>query len=112
MALQKTITRPNSTQGGYIRLRYFNWDDIDRVASGHFYLFATKAARDSQPKEPICLIAKLRLEGDKFDQYLSNAAIAAAKSDHVRQFYVAMKAEQALAGGGLTSIDLSDAADA
>ena len=112
MALQKTISLPNGTAGAYIKLAFFRWDDIRKESSAHFHLYATNAARLSAPLDPLKdSIVKLRLDGAKFDEYFSGAALIAARSTIVGQFYTALKAEGGIAGGGLTSLDLSDAAD-
>jgi hypothetical protein len=113
MALQKTITLANSAQGNYIKIAFHRWDGIAREASAHFHLYADEDARDAAPSEPLCLIAKLRLTGDKFDEYLSTDALAALVApgpDPIRdQLYEAVKVEPFSIGGGLTTLDLSDA---
>lgn len=112
MALQKSITLPNGTGGAYIKLAFFRWDDLRKEASAHFHLYTTAGTRLSAPLDPLRdTIAKVRLEGAKFDQYFSASAMLAARSTIVGQLYNALKAEGGIAGGGLTSLDLSDAAD-
>lgn len=111
MAFQKTTTLPNTAAGNYIRLSAYRWDRLTREASAQFLLFATEAAADAQPKSPLCLVAVLRLEGAKFDEYLSNAALAVEGVTVAGQLYEAAKAETLIAGGGLTEVDLSDATD-
>lgn len=115
MALQKSITLPNSAAGNYIRLTFYRHDAIARELSAHFMLYASAAARIAAPTEPLTMVAKLRLSGAKFDQYLSTAALTALSNvgpDRVAAaVYVAAKAETLIAGGGLTVLDLSAATD-
>jgi hypothetical protein len=117
MALQKTITLPNSTAGNYIMLDGRMEEKLNRQLSAHFLLYVTAAARASAPESPLGLVAKLRLDGDKYDEYLSEAAIAAvtAETDDKRtyQIYRAAKLEPLQPGLGLRvdQLDLSDAAD-
>ncbi|PTX95779.1 hypothetical protein [Opitutus sp. ER46] len=116
MALQKSITLPNGATGDYIHISEYARDVDNRYVSCHLNLFTSAAHYASQPapKQPICLIAKLRLSGAKYDAYLSTAALAAVADteDAVRaQLYVAAKVEPLIAGGGLQSISLVDALD-
>ena len=115
MALQKIIALPNSASGNYIKVGAFTWDVLTRESSCHLMLFASAAAAASAPAAPLAMIGKLRLNGAKFDQYLSTAALAALPSpgpDPIRdQLYAAAKAEPLVPGAGLTAIDLSDATD-
>lgn len=115
MALQKTIALPNGAAGNYIRVGAYTWDRVTREASAHLLLYASAAYADSAPKSPLCLIAKVRLFGDKFDEYLSTAALDAlvdAGPDPVRdQLYAAAKAEPLIPGGELTALSLADAVD-
>lgn len=104
MAFQKLITLPNSTSGNYIRLAFFRCDFIAREVSAHFVLYASAAARLANSTESLCIIAKLRLEGAKFDQYFSAAIV-----DQAAAIYIAAKSEPLIAGGGLTTLDLSGA---
>ena len=107
MALQKTITLPNGASGNYIRLGAYTWDRVSRECSAHLLLFTTAAQASSYPSAPLCLIAKLRLTGAKFDEYLGNSALEEATA--AAQIYAAAKAETLLAGAGLTSVVLADA---
>lgn len=109
MALQKTIALPSGVSGNYIRLTCYRWDRASQEASAVFalYLDAAHAAAGAEYLVPV--IAKLRLSGAKFSEYLG----AAALEDHqvAEQLYEAAKVEPLLAGGGLTAMDLADAID-
>jgi len=109
MALQKTIALPSGISGNYIRLTSYRYDRSTLEASAIFALYLDAAHAQAGADYLVPVIAKLRLSGAKFTQYLGAAALA----DHqvIAQLYVAAKAETLLAGGGLTSIDLSDALD-
>jgi len=112
MALQKTITLPNGAVGNYIQLVTAAADYSAKYVPVEFALFMDAAHAVSNPTNPLCpLIAKMRLDGAKFDQYISTVALAAITADDPfrASLYAAAKAEPLLAGGGLTSIDLSDA---
>jgi hypothetical protein len=117
MALQKTVSLPNYTSGDYIVLREFSADYFAREMSAHFYLYASATAREAAPISSMGLIAKLRLSGDKFDQWLSTATLAALDADTPdrlrHQIYQAVKVEPLLPGLGLRidELDLSDALD-
>ncbi len=101
MALLKTIALPNSTTGNYVRLAFFRCDFVAREVSAHFVLYASAAARISNSTEHLGIVAKLRLEGAKFDQYFSTAGV-----DQAAALYIAAKVEPLIAGGGLTELDL------
>ena len=110
MALSKTLSFPNGTSGSYIRLTSYRWDRTLREASAIFALFADADHAASAGDTPLlAVLAKLRLTGAKFDQYLGNAALAG--HDVLGQLYLAAKAERLIPGGGLTSLNLADAAD-
>jgi hypothetical protein len=117
MALQKTITLPNTTSGNYIVLTEFAADYFARALSAHFYLFASAAAREAAPSASLGLLCKLRLAGDKFDEWLSTAALDALDTDTPdrlrHQIYQAAKSEPLSPGLGLRvdQLDLSDALD-
>lgn len=91
MALQKTFTMPSGVSGNYIRLIAHRWDRNAREAVAWFALYVDAAAAQSnkQPLSPF--IAKLWLQGAKFDQYLDNAELASPGI--LAQLYVAAKAE-------------------
>lgn len=112
MALRKNIRLPNGAGGDYIRLTFYRWDRAAREASAHFMLYASVAQANAAPNAPLCLIAKLRLAGLKFDEYLANAVLTDNRSV-VAQLYRAAKTEPLVVGGGLTQteLSLSDAAD-
>jgi len=111
MALSKTITLPNGAAGNYIRLGSYSWDRLTREASAAFLLHTSQALAAAAPSAPLCLIAVLRLNGAKFDAYLSNAALEREGKTVVEAFYDAAKVEPLIAGGELTSISLADAAN-
>jgi len=98
MALQKTLTLPSGVSGNYSRLVTYRWDRATREAVALFalYLDASAAAAGKQPLTP--WIAKLRLTGDKFDLYLSNAALE--DHDVIAQLYTAAKAEPVVSDFG------------
>jgi len=106
MALQKQFTLPNGVTGNYIRVGTYIVDRITREASICFMLHTSAAYASA---EPICMIAKLRLNGTKFDQYLGADVLEEATT--LAQFYTAAKAETLLAGAGLTVVNLNDAID-
>ncbi|MES2692673.1 MAG: hypothetical protein V4773_04310 [Verrucomicrobiota bacterium] len=90
MAFIKSIALPTGVSGDYWRMVGFKWERGSREASAHFSLFKDAAtAAAGQPLVPIA--AKLRLYGDKFDDYLSPTALAAAEQDVVAQLYQAAK---------------------
>lgn len=91
MALQKTFTLASGVSGNYIRLTANRWDRQAREAVGWFALYVDAAAAQSGKQALTPFIAKLWLQGAKFDQYLSPAALES--SDVLAQFYVAAKAE-------------------
>ncbi len=109
MALQKSITLSNGSTGNYIRMGPYLWDPMAHYASAQLFLFTSHAFAESAPDSPLCMIAKLRLEGGKFDQYLANSILDADGVTVVGQLYIATRAEPLLAGAGFTAIDLSDA---
>ena len=117
MALQKTITLPNTTSGNYIVLAEFAADYFARTLSAHFHLYASAAAREAVPSASFGLLCKLRLAEDKFDEWLSTDALAALDADTPdrlrHQIYQAAKAEPLTPGLGLRvdQLDLSDALD-
>ena len=109
MALQKTIALPSGVSGNYIRLTSYRYDRSTLEASAIFALYLDAAHAQDGADYLVPVIAKLRLSGAKFTEYLGAAALA----DHqvAAQLYVAAKVEPLLAGGGLSLIDLSDALD-
>lgn len=109
MALQKSITLPNGAAGNYVRVGPYTWDPIAKESSAHLLLFVSAAQRTANPTASLCLIAKLRLIGAKFDQYLANSVLDGETVTVLGQLYAAAKLEPLVAGGGLTDVDLSDA---
>lgn len=113
MALQKTITLRNGQSGNYIKLGPYFLDPLVKEASAQFMLHTDATHAASAPDFPICMIAKLRLQGAKFDEYLASAVLNAGGVTTAAKLYTAAKAEPLIAGGGLTQaeLDLTDAAD-
>jgi len=109
MALQKTIALPSGISGNYIRLTSYRWDRSTLEASAIFALYLDAAHAQAGADFLVPVISKLRLSGATFTRYLGAAALA----DHqvAAQLYEAAKNETLLVGGGLDSIDLSDALD-
>jgi hypothetical protein len=104
MAFEKTITLNNGESGTYIVLEH-ETRHLARTSKASFFLFKSAAYRASAPNEPLrggLRIAKLHLEGEKFDQYLDAAVLAAVESgDPVRaQLYAAAKAEGVISDWG------------
>lgn len=91
MALQKSFTLPSGVSGNYVRLTAHRWDRQAREAVAWFSLYIDAAAAHDgkQPLTPF--IAKLWLQGAKFDEYLDNAEIASPGI--LAQLYIAAKAE-------------------
>lgn len=115
MALQKSFTLPDGREGNYIRVGPYRHDRNTREASVLFQLYRSAAYAESAPNQPIVpIFAKLRLAGDRFDAWVSNAALAASGNTLIKQFYEAAKVEPMIANiqpeAGQATI-LSDAAD-
>lgn len=91
MALQKTFTLPSGVSGNYIRLTAHRWDRQAREAVAWFSLYLDAAAATSGKAPLTPWIAKVWLTSNKFDQYLSPAALQ--NSGVLAQLYVAAKAE-------------------
>jgi len=106
MAFQKSFTLRSGAQGNYSRLITYRVDRMTREAVGLFSLFvdSTSAHAGKDPLTP--WIAKLRVTGDVFDTYFSNAALDA---DTMANFYRAAKAEPMISDFG--SDLFSDAQD-
>ena len=91
MAFQKIIALPTGVSGSYSRITNFYWDRNAREASAHFALYLNQATSvTGQPLVP--LIAKLRLYGARFDEYLGATALAASDHDVIAQLYLAARA--------------------
>ena len=77
MALEKNIPYGGRV-GTYIQIGYHHWDRVAAEASAHFHLYETQAVAHELPHQPLRgRMATLRLEGAKFQQYLSTEALAA-----------------------------------
>ncbi len=114
MALKKPIKLPNGATGDYIQVGAYSWDRMTKEASAHLVLFASKKQASANPEAPLCLLAKLRLTGAKFDEYLSNEVLEGGGATVIRQLYAAAKVEPLRPGGGITvaELTLADATDA
>lgn len=91
MAFQKSISLPNGVTADYFRITTFSWDRNAREASAYFALFLnSQVAQSGQALVPI--IAKLRLYGARFDEYLGTAALETSSNDVIAQLYAAARA--------------------
>ena len=92
MAFQKTITLASGVSGNYIRLITYRWDRSTREAVALFALYLDAQAAQAGKQALTPFIAKLRLDGAKFDTYLGNAVL----SEHaaIAQIYAAARAEK------------------
>lgn len=111
MAFSKNITLPNGTSGNYIRVGSYRWERLTNDASAQFLLYVSQAQAEAAPSSPLCLIAVLRLNGAKFGDYLSSASLEASGKTILGAIYSASKIEPLIAGGELTAISFTDAAD-
>lgn len=93
MALQLPVTLPSGASGNYIRVGVFEWNREQRSAYIQLALFKDAAQAAAAPRFPLAVVAILNLRKEKFDEYLSNAAIAAAGGDMLSQIYAAAMAE-------------------
>lgn len=91
MAFQKKLTLSSGVSGNYIRLTTYRWDRATREAVALFslYLDSASAQAGKQPLTPF--VAKLRLEGAKFDSYLGSAVLA--DHDAIERMYSAARVE-------------------
>lgn len=81
MAFQKTLTR-RGVPGNYIKIRLAPADYSAKEISVHFALYYSAEAAVTDPAQPLDeTVAKLRLKGAKFDEYLSTAALAVREAD-------------------------------
>ena len=101
MALQLPVTLPNGAEGNYIRIGVYEWNREQRSAYVQLALFKDAAQAASAPRFPLAVVGILNLRNEKFDQYLSNAAIAAAGGDVISQLYAAAKVEPLAPVNGL-----------
>lgn len=98
MAFQKSFTLQSGVTGNYTRLITYRWDRQTREALALFALFLDANAAQGGKQSLTPFIAKLRLDGAKFDQYLSNAVLET--SDVISQLYLAAKAEPVISDFG------------
>lgn len=98
MAYQKTLTLPSGVSGNYLRLVSFSWDRNVREATAYFALFVDHAAAENGKAALTPWVAKLRLEGAIFDQYLGNAALVG--DDILGQLYVAAREQPVISDFG------------
>lgn len=91
MAFQKSISLPTGVTADYFRISTFSWDRNSREAQAYFALYLNaQTAATGQALVPI--IAKLRLYGARFDQYLGTAALHSSDNDILAQLYLAARA--------------------
>lgn len=91
MAFQKTFTLSSGVSGNYTRLITYRWDRSTREAVALFALYVSAQAAQEGKQALTPYIAKLRLSGAKFDQYLGNSVLT--DHDAIAQLYVAARAE-------------------
>lgn len=98
MAFQKTVTLPSGVSGNYHRLITYRWDRSTRDAVALFavYVDYNAAMAGKQPLTPF--VAKLRLTGVKFDEYLANSVLE--NNDVIAQLYVAAEHEPVISDFG------------
>lgn len=109
MALQLPITLPNGAEGNYVRIGVFEWNREQRSAYVQLALFKDAAQAAAAPKYPLAVVGILNLRDDKFDLYLSNAAIAAADGDILSQLYKAAKEQPLSPVNGLLIDNIASA---
>jgi hypothetical protein len=103
MAFKKTLSLPSGVSGDYIRITAFRWDRGAREASALFALYRDAAtAAAGQPLVPV--VAKLRLEGPKFDTWLANANFGNA----LARIYQAARAEALVSDFGAAIFDQAE----
>ncbi len=93
MALQLSITLPNGVTGDYLRIVNVEWNRPASIAVWRIALYLSEAQANAAPKYPLAVVAQVRVDGAKFEQYLSNEAIAAAGHNIIAQLYAVTKAE-------------------
>lgn len=98
MAFQKSFTLPSGISGNYTRLITYRWDRNTREAVALFALFVDSTAAHAGKQSLTPFIAKLRLEAEAFDRYLSNTALE--NTDVLAQLYLAAKTEQVISDFG------------
>lgn len=90
MAFQKSVTWRGAS-ANYFRISDFRWSRAAREASATFALYVSSTVAESSDPALVPEVALLRLYADKFDEYLSPAALAAAEGDVVAQLYLAAR---------------------
>jgi hypothetical protein len=111
MALQLPVTLPSGASGNYIRIGVFEWNREYKAAYAQLALFKDAAQAAAQPRFPLAVVAILNLRDAAFDQYLSNAAIAAAGGDVLGQLYEAAKVEPLQPVNGILVDNIGSAED-
>lgn len=113
MALQLSITLPNGATGNYLRVVSVEWNRPASVCVWNLALYLSEAQADAAPKYPLAIVAQVRVDGAKFEEYLSNEAIAAAGHNIIAQLYMVTKAEPKAVTiiGQVGPFDLSEAVD-
>ncbi len=113
MALQLNITLPNGAEGNYIRVVNVEWNRLASVCVFQLALYLSEAQADAAPRYPLGIIAQVRVDREKFEDYLSNHAIAAASHNIIAQLYAITRAEPGCITllGSLRDIDLTTAID-
>jgi hypothetical protein len=113
MALQLNITLPNGAAGNYLRVVNVEWNRLASVCVFQLALYLSEAQADAAPRYPLGIVAQVRVDRDKFEQYLSNQAIAAASHNIIAQLYAITRAEPGCITllGSLRDIDLTTATD-
>lgn len=111
MALQKTLSLKNGATGNYFKISLIHHRIVEKEVSVHFSLYSSQDNRNQNPGHPLLLtVAKLRLQGEIYDRYLSSEALQG--SNHVSQLYKAAKAERVISDYDLPDSPLfSDATD-
>jgi hypothetical protein len=84
MALKKSLTLRSGQTVEYFRVTSFRWDRGTREASAIFAAYKDAEAAQGGADPTLGVIAKLRLTGAAFDQYLSPST-----TDPVAQIYTA-----------------------
>lgn len=94
MAFSKTFTHDDGRIATYTRITALRWDRLSKEASCRFSGFATALKATSHPDKPILPnMVALRLDGAKFDQYLSPSALAENADDVIAALYAAARVE-------------------
>ena len=91
MAFSKSLTLPSGATGDYIRVITYRWDRSAREAVALFALYVSQQAAWEGKQALTPYIAKLRLTGAKFDEYLGNSVLT--DRDAIAQLYAAARVE-------------------